>query len=115
MRHLTYRQAITAFFFSGCWIVLGFLFLLSSIPGSLGIAAGLIEVWLVITFLTIAVSGAILTMAAINGLFPPEEAGARPNRPTPLRREAEPGPESQAWTRPLSGTTGRASARAKGR
>ena len=115
MRRLTYRHAITAFFFTGCWIVFGFLFLLSPIPGTLGIAAGLIEVWLLLTFVTLALSGGVLTMAAINGIFPPQESPpSRPSRPTPLRN-SEPGPDAQAWTRPLSRSTTQGTARANRR
>lgn len=115
MRRLTYRHAITAFFFTGCWIVFGFLFLLSPVPGILGIAAGLIEAWLLLTFVTMALSGSILTMAAINGIFPPQESQpSRPSRPTPLRNSG-PGPDAQAWTRPLSRSTTQGTARANRR
>jgi len=113
MRRLTYRQAMTAFFFTACWGVLGFLFLLSPIPGSLGVAGGLIEIWLVGSFVATAISGGLLTLAAINGLFPPADA-TPPSRPAgskPLQT-TEHAPDAQVWTTPLSDPGRRASARA---
>lgn len=117
MRHLTYRQAMTAFIFTASWGVLGFLFLLSPIPGSLGVAGGLIEVWLVVSFAATAISGALLTLAALNGLFPPADAAAapyRPAEPAPVRT-TDHGPDAQVWTAPLSAAGRRASPRANRR
>lgn len=96
--------------------MVGFLFLLSPIPGALGIAAGLIEVWLVAAFAAMAISGAALTLAAVNGLFPPAEQAppSKPSRPTPLRT-TEHGPDAQVWTSPLQGPSRQQPARANRR
>lgn len=103
---------MTAFVFTACWGVLGFLFLLSPIPGALGVATGLIEIWLIGSFVTVGIAGAMLTLAAVNGLFPPAEStpSSKPAGPTPART-TDHAPDATVWRAPLSESGRSASAR----
>lgn len=105
MRRLTYRHAITAFIFTACWVVVGFVFLLSPIPGLLGIANALIQAWIVLSFLAMGVSGAMLTMAAINGLFPPVVKPPTPKSPPGRLAQGARDASGQPWSRPLPSRT----------
>jgi len=99
MRRLTYRHAIYAFAFTGLWVVLGLLFLLTPLPDALGIAGQFISVWLVMIFITMGISGLLLTLAAVNGIFPPvARAPARAMSSRPAHSDAA----SKAWTQPVS-------------
>ena len=100
MRRLSYRHALTAFFFTGCWLVFGFLFLMTPIPDALGVGGQLIGAWIALFFVFLALSGAMLTLAAINGIFPPVERTVHRAPPRPAAPGA-PDASSQAWTRPL--------------
>ncbi|HLB23233.1 MAG TPA: hypothetical protein VJP07_04000 [Dehalococcoidia bacterium] len=104
MRRLNYRHAITAFVFTACWLVLGFLFLISPIPDLLGITGELIQAWIVLSFVATGLSGAMLTMAAVNGIFPPV---LRPPAQRPPGRSARGAPDAagQSWQRPLPSRT----------
>jgi hypothetical protein len=104
MRRLGYRHAITAFIFTAFWLVFGFLFLISPVPGLLGIAGALIEAWILVGMLATGASGALLTLAAVNGLFPPV---ARPPARGLPRRSAQGARDgaTQAWSRPLPSRT----------
>jgi len=104
MRRLSYRHAITAFVFTACWLVIGFLFLVSPIPGLLGITGDLVQAWILLSLLALGLSGAMLTIAAVNGIFPPV---VRPPAPRPPARHARgsPDPSGQAWSRPLPSRT----------
>jgi hypothetical protein len=73
IRRISYRSAITAFVFTGLWFVLGLLLLWSPIPSALGIRGHMFIAWLALFLLILAGSGAMLTMASINGIFPPDE------------------------------------------
>ncbi len=105
MRRLTYRHALTAFFFAGSWFVLGVLLLLSPLPGALGIVADLFQAWLLLFFLALGISGAMLTMAACNGIFPPVLRPPTNRRPPSKRPETAPAsaPDAtgKAWSQPL--------------
>jgi len=70
MRRISYKTALTSLFFVGAWFVLGFLFLMTPIPGALGIASELFQAWIVIFVVTLGLGGFMLTMASFNGLFP---------------------------------------------
>ncbi len=70
MRRISYKTALTALFFVGAWFVLGFLFLMTPIPGALGIGGALFQAWILVFIVALGISGAMLTMASINGLFP---------------------------------------------
>jgi hypothetical protein len=88
------------FFFTVCWLVFGFLFLMTPVPDALGVGGQLIGAWIGLFFVFLAVSGCSLTLAAINGIFP---AAERAPRRTPAQRAPAGAPDasSQAWTRPL--------------
>jgi hypothetical protein len=108
MRRISYRHAFTAFFFTACWLIFGFLFLMTPLPDSLGVTGQMLAAWIVLFFVFMAASGAMLTLASINGIWPPV---ARPPRRTSSRlsspsRTTAGTPSahdasSQAWTRPL--------------
>ena len=100
MRRLSYRNAMYAFVFVGLWTVLGFLFLMTPIPGALGIGGQLISAWILIDILAFGVSGAMLAVAAFNGIFPPVES-APARKPAPART-GHVDATSQAWSRPLT-------------
>jgi hypothetical protein len=80
-RSITYRRAINAFLFTGLWFVFGAIVLWSPIPGALGIGGAMFGAWVLLFFGALAVSGILLTLAALNGAFPP-----RPARPSYQRR-----------------------------
>ncbi|MBI5288807.1 MAG: hypothetical protein HY873_07530 [Chloroflexi bacterium] len=104
MRRLSYRHAVTAFVFTACWLVLGFLFLISPIPDLLGITGDLVQAWILLSLLALGLSGAMLTTAAVNGIFPPV---VRPPGQRPPGRPAQGAPDAtgQAWSRPLPSRT----------
>jgi hypothetical protein len=107
MRRLTYRHALTGFFFTFCWLVLGFLLVISGIPGKLGIGSDFGLAWFAILILSLGGGGALLTLASYNGLFPPAQQPpgvaktASSSRTTP---KAD-GVASRAWSRPLPSRT----------
>jgi hypothetical protein len=76
IRGIGYRTAATIFVFTGLWFVLGLLMLASPIPHALGIGGAMFVAWLLLFLAMLALAGASLTMAAINGLFPPAEPRA---------------------------------------
>lgn len=83
IRGIGYRAAATVFVFAGLWFVLGILTLMSPVPHALGIGDEMFVAWLLLFLVILATAGGSLTMAAINGLFPPSEM------PRPARRRAE--------------------------
>lgn len=93
MRRVSYRSAATAFVFTGLWFVLGVVFLLSPIAGSLGIRAEMFTAWLLLFFAALAVSGGMLLAASLHGLFGEPGGGRR-------RTSREPGVEYSRATRP---------------
>jgi hypothetical protein len=74
IRRVSYRSAGTAFVFAGLWFVLGLLLLWSPIPGALGIRGHMLMAWLFLFLIILAGSGAMLTLASYNGIFPPDDA-----------------------------------------
>jgi hypothetical protein len=76
IRKIDYRLATNAFVFTGLWLVIGAIVIWSPIPGALGIGGGMLGVWLVLLFLSMAVSGSMLTIASLNLLYPPVEGGS---------------------------------------
>jgi hypothetical protein len=78
LRRITYRTAATAFVFTGLWFVLGLMALWSPVPGALGIRGQMSVAWLLLSFVILGGSGAMLTVAALNGIFPAgQPRGAR--------------------------------------
>lgn len=73
IRGIGYRTAVTVFVFAGLWFVLGLLMLASPIPHALGIGGAMFVAWLLLFLAMLALAGGSLTMAAINGVFPPPE------------------------------------------
>lgn len=70
LRRISYRSAVTAFVFTGLWLVLGLVLLWTPVPGALGIRGEMFVAWLVLFFAELALSGLALFVAAINGIFP---------------------------------------------
>ncbi len=70
LHRISYRSAVTAFVFTGLWLVFGLILLWTSIPGALGIRGEMFVAWLVLFFAELALSGLALFVAAINGIFP---------------------------------------------
>jgi hypothetical protein len=107
-RRITHRTALNAFVFTGLWLLIGALLLWSPLPGALGIGGPLFAAWLLLFFLLLAVSGSLLTLAALNAAFPPRSM-PRPQRrrmparaaggplwaPPPARPSREPGNASR--------------------
>ena len=88
LRRIGYRAAATVFVFAGLWFVLGLLVLATPVPHALGIGSALFVAWLLLFLTVLALAGASLTMAAINGLFPPRArrtAGVAAARPASSR------------------------------
>lgn len=80
MGQVSYRSAATAFVFTGLWFVLGIVFLFSPIAGSLGIRAEMFTAWLLLFFVAMGASGAMLLLASLHGLFG-ADSGAGRHRP----------------------------------
>lgn len=119
LRLITYRHALTALIFAALWFVLGLVLLFSGIPGNLGIGREMFTAWLLLWFAISAIAGGALTMAAINGIWPPVERppshGHRAPVAPPTHTTASPdahadGGRPLPWSAsPLPGrTTGRA-------
>lgn len=102
LRLITYRHALTALLFAALWFVLGLVLLFSGLPGSLGIGREMFTAWLLLFFAISAIAGAALTMAAINGIWPPVELP--PSRPSGRTPAGHASPAADARTddgRPL--------------
>lgn len=104
MRRLSYRHALTALFFTACWLIFGFLFLMTPIPDALGVGGQLIGAWIALFFVFLGLSGALLTLAAVNGIFPPKGRSVR--RPAARPSQSTPDAATQAWSRPLPPRSG---------
>jgi hypothetical protein len=105
LRRIGYRDAFTALIFTGLWFALGLILLFSGIPTSVGIGREMFTAWLLLFFAISAVAGGMLTMAAINGIWPPvERPPQRPSRRTPAEK-ATPAPQPAADTTPLPWST----------
>ena len=93
------------FAFTGMWFVFGLIVLWSPIPGALGIGSQMLLAWGLIFLVVLGIAGASLTIAAINGIFPPAQPpAARRRAGGPARSREVPLPlenETTAWTSPL--------------
>lgn len=87
IRRISYRSAATAFVFTGLWFVLGLLLLWSPIPSALGIRGQMLVAWLLLFLMILAGSGAMLTLASINGIVP-QSKRPQPRRPAAANRAA---------------------------
>lgn len=81
LRRMSYRSAGMAFLFAALWFVLGLMFVVSPIPGALGIGGQVFVAWFMLFLIALAGAGASLTLAAINGIFPPGTASPRASEP----------------------------------
>ncbi|MEX0749961.1 MAG: hypothetical protein WD359_04055 [Dehalococcoidia bacterium] len=90
MRSVTYRQALNGFLFTGLWLVFGAIVLWSPAPGALGIGGAMFAAWVLLFFASMAVSGILLTIAALNGAFPPRAAAQRRNAAGAARKPGDP-------------------------
>lgn len=77
VRTIGYRAAVTAFVFTALWLVFGLLLFSTPIPHALGIGAEFFTVWLLLFFVILAASGAMLVIAAFNGIFVPDVRAPR--------------------------------------
>jgi hypothetical protein len=84
MRRVSYRTAFNAFVFTGLWLVLGGLVALSPAPRALGIDYGFFAAYVILFFVLLALSGVVLTLAAINTAFPAQRSRP-PARPKATR------------------------------
>ena len=100
MRRLSYRHAVMAFFFTACWLILGFVFLMTPLPDALGVTGQMLAAWILLFFVFMGISGAMLTLAALNGIWPPAQITARRTTSRPVAATV-PDAANQAWTRPL--------------
>lgn len=90
LRSVSYRSAVHLFVFTGLWLVIGMIALWSPVPGALGIEGGFFVLWLLLFFALLAVSGGALTLAGLNGAFPPDEqAPPRRSPATAVRMRAD--------------------------
>jgi hypothetical protein len=91
-RSITYRRAFNAFLFTGLWFVFGAIVLWSPLPGALGIGGAMFGAWVLLFFGALAVSGVMLTLAALNGAFParPRATYQRRNTALPARQPGDP-------------------------
>ncbi len=108
------------FVFTALWFVIGFVVLQTPIPAALGIHSAMLVAWLLLFFAILALSGATLTLAAINGIFPPRgrRSAASPatNAPAALASTApsaaddattDPDGQPLPWTQsPLAASSG---------
>ncbi len=114
IRRISYRTVVTAFVFTALWFVLGLLLLWSPIPSALGIRGQMLVSWLVLFLVILAGSGALLTIASFNGVFPPPErsermrAIAQPQTPAAPEPMVTPDGKSLPWMEsPLPPRSGR--------
>jgi hypothetical protein len=71
IRRIDYRLAINAFIFTALWFLIGAVVMWSPLPGALGIGGEMFAAWLILFFLALALAGSLLTIASLNGVFPP--------------------------------------------
>jgi hypothetical protein len=94
LRQVTYRTAVNLILFTALWFIIGAIVMWSPVPGALGISEGFFIAWLFLFFFVLAATGASLTVAAWNGVFPlSENRGAR-------RRAMLAAQQPPAWNRP---------------
>lgn len=95
MRTVTYRQAVNAFLFTGLWFVFGAVVLWSPIPGALGIGGAMFSAWVWLFFAALGFAGILLTVAALNGIFPPDAGPSRQQQR--VRNRATRRPDDPMW------------------
>jgi len=90
LRSVTYRKAGNVFVFTALWFVFGAVALWSPLPGALGISGAMFGAWVLLFFAALALSGAMLMLAAINAAFPRRPRYVRRNTALPTREAGEP-------------------------
>jgi hypothetical protein len=80
LRRISYRTAVNLFVFTGLWLLIGAVIMWTPVPGTLGISGAFFVLWLMLFFAILAVAGATLTAAAINGAFPPSPTRSQRRR-----------------------------------
>ncbi len=106
LRRINYRTAVNAFVFTALWFAIGAIVLWSPVPGALGIAGEMFAAWLMLFFIIMSVAGSLLTVAALNAVFPPPPAAPQRDRAMPERA-----PSTPVWAPPASSaSTSRGSA-----
>ena len=106
LRQINYRNAATMFVFTALWFVIGLVLLKTPIPGARGIRGTMLVAWLLLLFVILALSGATLTLAAINGIFPAQRgrAAAPPAVAAPAAPPASDDATTDAEGKPLPWT-----------
>ncbi len=94
LRQINYRNAATMFVFTGLWFVIGLVLLKTPIPGALGIRGTMMVAWLLLLFVILGLSGATLTLAAINGIFPAQRGRAAVRPPVAAPAASSSGDEA---------------------
>lgn len=69
-RQVGYRVALTSFAFTALWLFFGLVLLSTPVPHALGIGSEMFVAWVMIFLAALAVSGLLLFIAALNGIFP---------------------------------------------
>ncbi len=70
LRRIGYRAALTSFAFTALWLFLGLLLLSTPLPPALGIGGEMFVAWVLIFLIALGLSGLLLFIAALNGIFP---------------------------------------------
>jgi hypothetical protein len=101
LRQVTYRTAVNLIIFTTLWFVVGAIVMWSPVPGALGISEGFFIAWLFLFFMVLAATGASLTVAAWNEVFPPHQGrGARRRAAAAQQAAAQATAQKQGWTSP---------------
>ena len=104
IRDIRYSSALYAFSFTALWFVLGAVLLITPILSALGIGGEFFAVWLLLFFVSLGLSGFVLTAAALNTAFERQGTGV----PTRRRTIAAPPRSKETLWAPPSSSTGAA-------
>ena len=97
-RRIGYRAALTAFVFTALWLFFGLLLLSTPVPHALGIGGEMFVAWLMMFLVALGLSGLLLFIAALNGIFPQNVRAPR----SAARLWATPLPPSSMPSRPAN-------------
>ena len=110
LRQVTYRTAVNMIIFTTLWFIIGALVMWSPVPGALGISGGFFVAWLFLFFTVLAATGASLSLAAWNGIFPPSQNRSARRRAALV---AQPPPQWSTPARPAPSPRERSAGRSR--